>query len=565
MLDLGLSLNSLAVRRGGFAPVAFADFLTTPSMPAFLTHSRAGGAMVTDSTGKLTWAPENLVTYSEDFTNAAWSKLGNGTGVTPVVTGGFVGPQVGMSACRVQLDIGSGALSTDYSLIRIFNTHASLGVNFLNSVWLKSNDSNSYIVRFYAPEIAASVEITVTPVWQRFSLKSLATTTNKFIGVFLIGNAIGVSKTADILMSGAQQERVTYETAPRTYKPTTSAAYYGPRFDHDVAGNPLGYLNEQGVSCISLWNRDFTNEVWVKPNITAAKDQIGIDGVANSASRITATSSNATVLQSATYINNAFCVYAWVKRLVGSGVVEMTVDNGTTWTAIAVTAGWTRVAIPRQVLSNPTFGIRIVTNGDSIAVDFFQTIHSLSTFFATSPIWTTTAAVTRASDLVTGVFASMGFNPAEATLIVEADPLNASQMGAIASFNQAAAAYHPWSFALWQSNNLISLAGNLLTGFNKDATTETAKNSGVTVSVGVVFRTGIRQKQSDGATGFAMSVNGGNILTGQVRSLSGTDAFGLCQRGATLWFTGHVRSLALWPVALNDNAFRAKTTVGAAY
>jgi hypothetical protein len=53
-----------------------------------VTHSRAGQATMTDSDGEIKWAPHNLLTYSEDFSN--WSKtlLSSGTedslGYTPI-------------------------------------------------------------------------------------------------------------------------------------------------------------------------------------------------------------------------------------------------------------------------------------------------------------------------------------------------------------------------------------------------------------------------------------------------------------------------------------------------
>ena len=147
-----------------------------------------------------------------------------------------------------------------------------------------------------------------------------------------------------------------------------------------------------------LHNRDLTNAAWVKTNVTTVKDQTGIGAVTSSASRITASAGNGTCLQTITLASSARFQTAYVKRLVGSGVVEMTTDNGATWTAVTVTAGWTRVSIPTQTLANPVVGFRIVTSGDSIAVDFVQNENGV---FATSAIWTTTAAVTRAADVAT--------------------------------------------------------------------------------------------------------------------------------------------------------------------
>ena len=39
-----------------------------------ITHDRSGNATMVDSDGLIKWAPHNLLTYSEDFSNAAWAK-----------------------------------------------------------------------------------------------------------------------------------------------------------------------------------------------------------------------------------------------------------------------------------------------------------------------------------------------------------------------------------------------------------------------------------------------------------------------------------------------------------
>lgn len=160
----------------------------------------------------------------------------------------------------------------------------------------------------------------------------------------------------------------------------------------------LGLLAEESRVNVVLNNRDLTQGTWTPSNITAAKDQVGVDGVANSASSIVATAGNGTILGATTVSSSARWQTAFVKRLVGSGTIQMTMDNGSTWTTITTTSSWSRVSIPTQTLANPTVGFKIVTNGDKIAVDFVQ--NEASNLFATSPIATTSATVTRNADLV---------------------------------------------------------------------------------------------------------------------------------------------------------------------
>lgn len=154
------------------------------------------------------------------------------------------------------------------------------------------------------------------------------------------------------------------------------------------------YLSEPAVTSHGLYNRDLTNAAWVKSNTTAAKDQTGVGGVANSASSLTASASSGTCLQSITLASGArtFCPY--VKRITGTGTVEITLSGGTSWTDITSslnTGAWYRGQVSATI-TNPQVGFRLGTSGDKIAVDYAGCQGSA---FATSPIETTSAAVVR--------------------------------------------------------------------------------------------------------------------------------------------------------------------------
>ena len=196
-----------------------------------------------------------------------------------------------------------------------------------------------------------------------------------------------------------------------------------------------GLLIEEAKTNIVLWNRDLTNAVWTKSGITAAKDQTGPDGVASSATSLTATGANGTVLQSITLASDALFSSVYVKRITGSGVINMTMDNGATWTVISVTSSWTRASIPAQTLANPTVGFRIVTSGDAIAIDFVQTEAAA---FASSPIETTTVSVTRASDVVSPIGAlDTAVDAATGTLVISLEPAPQFGMHLVSSADPA--------------------------------------------------------------------------------------------------------------------------------
>lgn len=123
----------------------------------------------------------------------------------------------------------------------------------------------------------------------------------------------------------------------------------------------------------NLWSRDMTNAAWVKVNVTAAKDQTGMDGSANAASSLTATLASGTILQTITLASNTVLYAVFAKRLVGTGAVSMSVD-GTTWADITsqLSASYALISISQAAVVNPVFGFQFAVSGDKIAVDFNQ-------------------------------------------------------------------------------------------------------------------------------------------------------------------------------------------------
>lgn len=180
----------------------------------------------------------------------------------------------------------------------------------------------------------------------------------------------------------------------------------------------LGYYQERGATNQALWARDMTNVAWVAVNVTAAKNQPGADNLstANTASSITASAINGTILQTITLTSRSFIYSAYIKRLVGSGTISMTLD-GTTYTDITSqinSMSYVLVQVALQTIANPIIGFKIAVSGDSIAVDFNQCESGTqiqATSKATTPLPTTTVAISRSNQtgyLSNGVSISTG-------------------------------------------------------------------------------------------------------------------------------------------------------------
>lgn len=177
--------------------------------------------------------------------------------------------------------------------------------------------------------------------------------------------------------------------ARSTYTELTGATY-------------LGYLAEEARTNNMIQNRDFTNAAWTATTMTVAKDQTGIDGAATAASSLLATAGNATVAQTVTIaaVNRPFSVY--VKRITGTGNIDLAQDGASFTTQSVASDGlWHRCTLVASQL-NPVLTIRLVTNGDKIAVDYamLEDKGGAAATFPLSPIATTTVAVTRNTDVL---------------------------------------------------------------------------------------------------------------------------------------------------------------------
>lgn len=155
--------------------------------------------------------------------------------------------------------------------------------------------------------------------------------------------------------------------------------------------------------------------------IQVSLTETGIDGTANACSLLTASAANATILQTITAAATAACSGFWVKRSVGTGSIFFTRNGGTDWldiTSLINSSTFTCVKIENTSVTNPQVGFKIGTSGDAIIVDAGLN-HAGTTL--TLPILTTTAAVTRAADVLTYQTAS-NFSDTAGTILATYKP-----------------------------------------------------------------------------------------------------------------------------------------------
>jgi len=356
----------------------------------------------------------------------------------------------------------------------------------------------------------------------------------------------------DLVFAGASSldSQVTFtRTSSATYFDATgtlqTATDDQPRFDYDPSTLAAkGLLIEEAKTNLLLHNRDLTNVAWVATNITPLKNQTGIDGVTNSASLITATSANGTILQSVTSASAARFTSAYVKRVTGTGTIEMTQDGGSTWASVSVTSAWTRVNIASATITNPSVGFRIVDSGDEIAVDGVQ----LETgSFATSVIFTTSATVGRARDEASVNTLSPWFNAAEGTLYAEAVSI-ATAAAAVASIDDGTSAN---TINISPPNNtgavffsVVVANVSQLTGGSRSGTT-------------LPFKAGIAYKTND----TSWTINGTTPTDDLTVSLPTVTKMNIGSRGAaSIPYSGWIRRITYYPRRLSNAELQAITS-----
>lgn len=128
--------------------------------------------------------------------------------------------------------------------------------------------------------------------------------------------------------SGAGTVHVRRTPSDPTYLATTSAARYALPLEWDESGALNGLLVEEARTNICLHNRNLLGSGWSNLTVTPAKDATGIDGVANSASSLTSSSTAGyfyRVLNSLSS-NTLYTLSAYVRRKTGSGAVYFSPD-----------------------------------------------------------------------------------------------------------------------------------------------------------------------------------------------------------------------------------------------
>jgi hypothetical protein len=396
--------------------------------------------------------------------------------------------------------------------------------------------------------------------WYRFSCTGTAAAGSSFSGYIGLASAdnstsVTANGTDGIHLWGAQIELA---SSPGKYVATTTAAVYSANYElpreWNSSGVCQGLLVEEARTNICLYASDLTNAAWTKSNMTTALTATGPDGVANTATTCTATAANATALQAITSGSAARITSMFVKRRTGTGNIDLTQDNGSTWATQTVTSSWTRVNIASVTSTNPTVGIRIVTDTDAVDVALFQ--HEVGAFI-TSPIYTGSASVTRAIDNITmspNVMPSMataGTWYAKASKIV-----SGSSFGPLIEVHESGGITNRVP-DLSMGTGTSGVAGYFRCDYQTSSVNQAALGHlGSYPTAGDVHKVATSYAAND----FAVSVDGEAVGTDTSGTVGSYAVVGIGVRNGSSALNGHIRQLMALPRAMTDAELIAVST-----
>ena len=178
---------------------------------------------------------ENLVAYSEDFSNAHWLKTKYGTGVLPTVTSDVaISPDGTQNADKVIFDVGSGT-STGDSVVLEDYISVTQGETYTFSIYLKGEQGGEQVLVRHAGS-AGYTTLTLTDEWVKYEVTETAIYNHAYAGLSIrqgLGGVI-INPTATFYIWGAQFEQGSVATS---YIPTSGSTVTRAADDLVISGS----------------------------------------------------------------------------------------------------------------------------------------------------------------------------------------------------------------------------------------------------------------------------------------------------------------------------------------
>ena len=588
-------------------PSLMLDFANTKQLDSRITYTRASTATFYNgvTTSK---AEENLLTYSQEFDNAAWTKVNSS--VTANATTAPDGTSTAEKLLQTTADADhrlSIGLTAVASSVYTFSVYAKAG----ELSWLvlnlsdSANDFTYYdlqngVLGTVDPQTSATIT-SVGSGWYRCTYTKTASASGSRLDFFLsTGNNVfsyaGANNTDGLFLWGAQVEQrsaVSAYTATTTqaitnYIPVLQSAASGvARFDNNpTTGESLGLLIEESRTNLQL-NSELLTSNWsaTRTNISSTTI-VAPDGALTGSKLYTdSTASNTHFLTQSGYFITAtgtitFSVYAKAAELSKIGLREgantgsyatfnlttgAVISSAGTGVVAAITSvgnGWYRVAMTLTNTGNSTFEIYLLPNsytsggptvsfnGDGWSGLYIWGAQSENGAFATSYIPTVASQVTRAADAasMTGTNFSTWFNAAQGTVYAESTPTLVATATPLYAFSDNSGTTQNTIYSNQSTtNHLVVRVGNT-TVVNLDGGT-------------YVDNTSAKSAGAYKVNDFALSLNAGTVATDTDAVLPVVDRFFIGgNSGGTVSGAQTIKKIAYYPIRLSNTNLVALTS-----
>lgn len=563
-----------------------------------LTYTSPSPKMVFSESGVLKYAPHNLLTYSQEFDNAAWT-----VAQATITANSTTAPDRTLTADTLN-DVNAGTYA---ELRRTDNVAFVSGHTYSVSVYLKQNTKRYASLALHSVYFGANVyaffdlqtgTIKETGLgaavvgseisdagngWYRCTLKATATASgNGRLYIYPMndaGTSINYTGTgaSALYVWGTQINR---GSVVLDYLATTSAAKYDLPIDyHPTTHAALGVLIEEQRTNLLTYSQEFDNAAWTKnassisaTNITAPDDTATAELLASNtdnAIHYLFVGSPPSITSGVTYTGSVFLKKGtgstapdWMQlSLSGAsfGSIQYanfnlmtgevgTVGAGATATVEDVGGGWYRCSITATATSTSGGSLLVVFTNNNDALGRVPAYADATTSnvcvwgaqleagaFATSYIQTGSAQVTRAADQVSLATSAFNYGAAEGTLMVEAS-VNAFK----STSNRIASLYGASS----RLADVYALPASSIAYY------KTSDSSQLTIGLAVVaqtlFKVGIAYKLNDYQGALGGTLGGADTSTGTLPVDTSTLGIGNWNNNSTSFLDGHLKRLTYW-------------------